>query len=222
VGIKFLTVAVRRESTHSLTEFILRAHPISRGPIDFLSDATNDVILASRRRIQFTDTGNTSDPHRCKISPGADWPRKSHGMTLPHGGSRVKSLFLTEGMLRSPPQFFSGAPLARSAANGAHDSKCFVQLFWKNSGLSLKQTLFRITPIHSAASSIVRSVEKLQAAGRKKWESYELASETILTPAEPGILGQPIQTITGRFEEPGFPQAILIARRSPCVGALGD
>ena len=80
-GVKFLTVAVRRESTHSLTEFTLRP---PRGPIGFLSDATKDVILASWRRIQFTDTGNASNPHRCKISPGADCPGKSHDMTLPH------------------------------------------------------------------------------------------------------------------------------------------
>jgi hypothetical protein len=74
----------------------------------------------------------------------------------------------------------------------------------KGSGLSLKQTLFRITPIHSAASSIVRSAEKIQATVREKWKSCELASETTLMPVEPGILGQPIQAITGRLEEPGL------------------
>ena len=59
-------------------------YAISGGPGRFLSDVTNDVILASRRRIQFMDTGNTSDPHRCEISPGAHCPGKSHAMTLPH------------------------------------------------------------------------------------------------------------------------------------------
>ena len=157
-GGKFLTVAVRRDSTHSFTEFILRVQPNSGDPIGFLSDATNDIISASWRRIQFTDTGNASDQHRCKISPGADCPGKSHGMTLPHGGSRVKSLFLTDRMLRSPPQFFSGAPLARSAVQPQARFEILlslrVQLFLKGSGLSLKQTLFRVTPVLSAASSI--------------------------------------------------------------------
>ena len=33
----------------------------------------------------------------------------------------------------------------------------------------------------------------------------------------PGILGQPIQAITGRFEEPGFPQAGGVKGVASCI-----
>ena len=90
---KFVNVGIGRRTSfgrgkgvlfryQTLTDFILRTHPISGGLVCFLSKATNDVNLASWRRIKFVDTGNISDSRRCEVSPGADCHGKSDGVTL--------------------------------------------------------------------------------------------------------------------------------------------
>jgi len=122
-GGQSLPVAVCCDSTHGSTEFMLRTQPISGGPIRFLSEATNDVILAGWRRIQFMDTGNTSDPHRCGINKAKRKPDIdcTPTLTIPPTHLRVPK---TSRSL--PPVRHARVSLYMSCVNtGCHDQLRF-------------------------------------------------------------------------------------------------